>query len=407
MAHPPKKLYIAMTGLPARGKSTIAARIKESFLASGITTEIFNNGDLRRRMLARNTAGSDFYDPNNTQGLALREQIAITNIQRAEQFMAAGGEVAILDATNVSRKRRDLIMDMLTDHPILFLETVNSDPEILEANIDRKARLPEFALYKHQDAVASFKERIAYYQHISSPFDQEANYIQVDSLHNKIIKFWLTDHLPHFEQLRDLLVTDYVKNLFLVRHGESTDNIVGRIGGDAPLTEKGHTQATQLGDLFSSTPLPYIFCSRKQRTRQTARPICDNQSCGCTLVQLSEFDEIDAGVCEEMTYEDIKAHMPHVYYERLMDKYNYVYPQGEGYVSMRTRIDRGVKKALFLSGNADNIVIVGHRAVNRMILAHFLYRRIEDVPYIYVPQNQFYHIISMQQKKLFELKKLS
>lgn len=76
-------------------------------------------------------------------------------------------------------------------------------------------------------------------------------------------------------------------------------------------------------------------------------------------------------------------------------------------MSMRTRIDRGVKKALFLSGNADNIVIVGHRAVNRMILAHFLYRRIEDVPYIYVPQNQYYHIISMQQKKLFELKKIN
>jgi hypothetical protein len=42
-----------------------------------------------------------------------------------------------------------------------------------------------------------------------------------------------------------------------------------------------------------------------------------------------------------------------------------------------------------------------------MILAHFLYRRIEDVPYIYVPQNQYYHIVSMQQKKLFELKKIS
>jgi broad specificity phosphatase PhoE/predicted kinase len=406
MPNSSQKLYIVMTGLPARGKSTIAARIKESFLASDIATEIFNNGDLRRRLIDRNTAGADFYDPNNTQGTALREHIAVTNIKNAAHFIAQGGDVAILDATNVSRKRRELILSMLTDHPVLFIETVNSDPEILEANINRKVRSPEFAHFSHQDAVASFKERIRYYEHIASPFQDEANYIQVDSLHNKILKFWLKDHLPHFEQLRDLLVTDYVKNLFLVRHGQTTDNTVERIGGDAPLTDKGQEQASRLSNSFKSIRLPYIFCSRKQRTWQTAKPICDMQSSGCTLIQLEEFNEIDAGVCEEMTYEEIKTQMPHVYYERLMDKYNYVYPQGEGYVSMRTRIDRGVKKALFLSGNADHIVIVGHRAVNRMILAHFLYRRIEDVPYIYVPQNQYYHIISMQQKKLFELKKI-
>jgi hypothetical protein len=29
-----------------------------------------------------------------------------------------------------------------------------------------------------------------------------------------------------------------------------------------------------------------------------------------------------------------------------------------------------------------------------MILSHFLYRREEDVPYIYVPQDKFYHIVA-------------
>jgi hypothetical protein len=39
-----------------------------------------------------------------------------------------------------------------------------------------------------------------------------------------------------------------------------------------------------------------------------------------------------------------------------------------------------------------------------MILSHFLYRRDDDVPYIYVPQDRFYHIIAMQDKKLFTLR---
>ena len=50
-------------------------------------------------------------------------------------------------------------------------------------------------------------------------------------------------------------------------------------------------------------------------------------------------------------------------------------------------------------------MIVGHQAVNRLILSHFLYRREVDVPYIYIPQDRFYHIVSTQNKKLFELKR--
>ena len=71
---------------------------------------------------------------------------------------------------------------------------------------------------------------------------------------------------------------------------------------------------------------------------------------------------------------------------------------------MKTRNETGLKKVFFLNRHAQNIMIVGHQAVNRMILAHFLYRRDDDVPYIYIPQDQFYHIVSTQNKKLFELK---
>jgi broad specificity phosphatase PhoE len=72
---------------------------------------------------------------------------------------------------------------------------------------------------------------------------------------------------------------------------------------------------------------------------------------------------------------------------------------------MKARITQGIKKAFFLNRRANNIMIVGHQAVNRMILSHFLYRREDDVPYIYVPQDRFYHIVSTQNKKLFELKR--
>jgi broad specificity phosphatase PhoE len=137
---------------------------------------------------------------------------------------------------------------------------------------------------------------------------------------------------------------------------------------------------------------------------QTAEPIAKGQN-KCTIIPLPEFNEIDSGVCECMSYDEIRENMPDIDRARKVDKYNYVYPEGEGYVTMKERITRGINKVLYLSDISRNIVIVGHRAANRMILSHFLFRREEDVPYIYIPQNKFYYISVTQNKKLFQLMK--
>jgi len=190
----------------------------------------------------------------------------------------------------------------------------------------------------------------------------------------------------------------------LIRHGETYFNLENRIGGNSDLTPNGSAQAKALAEHFAKKKIPLIFTSQKKRTIQTAEPIKEVQD-NCTIVPLVEFNEINSGMCEGMSYEEIRKIMPQVYFARRKDKYNYVYPEGEGYISMEERIDRGIKKTLFLSGPSDNIMIIGHRAANRMILSHFLYRRKEDVPYVYVPLDKFYYISATQNKKVFQLKK--
>lgn len=402
------KLYIVMVGLPARGKSTIANRIKETLQRDNIQTEIFNNGDLRRQLSKEDTSYAGFYSSENTEAAALREKIAFINIHKAISFLNnKNGDVAILDATNISSRRRLLIREKLVDHPILFIECQNPDQEILEASISRKAQLPEFNHLSYEEALASFKERISYYEHIRTPLIDEPNFIILDTLNNKILQSEFTDTVPHIDRLRDLLLTDLIKNLYLVRHGETYYNLQSMIGGDSSLTPKGMEQAETLAQTFKTTSLPYIFTSNKKRTLETARPICDQQENKCDIIALEEFNEIDSGVCESMSYAEIQAFMPEVHKARFQDKYNYVYPEGEGYVTMEDRINKGIKKTIFWSGNVENIMIVGHRAVNRMILAHFLFRRKEDVPYIFIPQDKYFHIVCTQEKKLFELKPLT
>ncbi len=396
-------LYVVMMGLPARGKSTIATKLKENLMHDGIKTKIFNNGELRRKFIRDNTSYAGFFDPENKEGVELRETIALTNMRKAQRYIKRGGNVAILDATNVSAERRRTLQILLNDHSMFFVECINDDSEILDASIRRKIDLPEFGHMTEEEAFRSFKERIAFYATINAPLEKERNYFKLDSLNNKIIKEEIKDSIPYYDQIRDFLVTDTVKHLFLIRHGETYFNLENRIGGDSRLTENGRAQAEELSRYFNKKKVPLIFTSKKRRTIETAEPIQRVQK-NCTIMPLAEFNEIDSGLCECMSYEEIKRTMPEIYSARKKDKYNYVYPNGEGYTSMEERIDRGIKKALYLSKPSDNIMIIGHRAVNRMILSHFLYRRREDVPYIYIPQDKFYYICATHNKKLFQLK---
>lgn len=398
------RLYLVLVGLPARGKTTLATKLKENLLNDSVRTRIFNNGDLRRKMITDNTSYAGFFDPKNLAGVAFREQIAQINMERAQRYLNGKGDVAILDATNVSVARRKKIQSVLSDHTMLFVECINNDREILKASILRKIDLPEFGHLTQEEAIESFEERIGFYESIHEPLQRERNFVRLDSLNCEIINEEIRDDIPFYDQIRDYLATDIIKNLYLIRHGETYFNLENRIGGDSDLTENGLAQAMALAIFFKRKKIPLIFTSTKRRTIQTAQPIKDLQE-DCTIIPLQEFNEIDSGLCECMSYEEIKETLPEVYAARKKDKYNYIYPLGEGYITMQERISRGIKKALYLSNPSDNIMIIGHRAVNRMILSHFLFRRMKDVPYIYIPQDKFYYISSTPSRKVFQLKK--
>ena len=401
----PAKLYIAMVGLPAMGKSTVAAKLKENLEKDDIKVGIFNNGDVRRRMVPGNTSEAGFYDPDNAASAGLRERIAAVNIAEAKAFLSAEGHVAILDATNVSCKRRETLRHSLNNHPILFVECINDDPELLALSVARKTRLPEFAHLDTAAATKSFLKRIGYYRHIYAPADEVENVVRLDTLNNRIIAERIHTGVPYYGRIRDLLMSDWIKNLFLVRHAESEYNLENRVGGDSGLTEKGRTMAWALSRHFIGTPLPYVFTSNLTRTREMAEPLLATRK-GLTIHHaFKEFDEIDVGQCDGLTYGEMERTQPDLFAARSRNKYNFVYPGGEGYATMAGRVYRGVKKALYLSGNSEYIMIIGHQAVNRMILSDFLFRRAEDVPYIFIPQDKYFHIVSTQSKKLFELRK--
>lgn len=396
------KLYIVLVGLPARGKSFMSTRLQEGLAGDGLRIRVFNNGDLRRKELGRDSALAGFYHPDNEAGRSQRENLALQSMKNARDFLAEGGDIAILDATNGSRGRRKSLEQHLVGAPILYIECINNDAELLEASIKRKARLPEFSHLSREEAVASFKQRIAYYEAIYNSLDDEECFVKVDTLYNRILEERQCASVPFYIQIRDILVSDWVRNLYLMRHGESEFNVQKRIGGDSSLTARGRDQARALAAQFEGVNIPYIFTSTRRRAWETATPLIQSHL-ESVHITLPEFDEIDAGIFDGMTYEEIRRKSPQEYSARQTDKYGYIYPGGEGYISMKERVDRGFRKALFISGATPGIAVIGHQAVNRMILSLFLFRRDDAVPYIYVPQNEYFHIVATHRKKLLEL----
>lgn len=95
----------------------------------------------------------------------------------------------------------------------------------------------------------------------------------------------------------------------------------GRIGGDAGLSPRGCLYAQRLAEFVKAHYPPgtdlTVWTSCLRRTVQTAEPM------GREIVQWKGLDEINAGICDGMTYEEIAEKMPEEYEARSREKFKY------------------------------------------------------------------------------------
>jgi broad specificity phosphatase PhoE len=119
-----------------------------------------------------------------------------------------------------------------------------------------------------------------------------------------------------------------------------------------------------------------VWTSALVRTIQTA------QHLHLPSMPWRALDEIDAGICDGMTYEEIAQQMPEEYAARKRDKLNYRYPRGESYVDVIQRLEPVI---LELERQREPVLVIGHQAVLRMLYAYFMDKRPEDVVKMDVP----------------------
>jgi len=119
-----------------------------------------------------------------------------------------------------------------------------------------------------------------------------------------------------------------------------------------------------------------IWTSTLLRSRRTAQYITPQSKPWKVL------DEIDAGVCDGMTYEEIKQKMPEEYVARDADKLRYRYPRGESYVDVIQRLEPAI---IELERQQSPIIVIAHQAICRCLYAYFMDISDEKCPNIPFP----------------------
>ena len=377
---------IIMVGLPARGKTYIAKKLCRYLKWIGVKTKVFNLGEYRRSLTDR-YKDVDFFRNDNAEAMKIRNQSAYNALDDIYDWFDADGEIAIFDGTNTTVTRRQMLIQECQRNKrnikIFFIESICDDIEVVEQNIaDVTLNSPDYEGSKHDETVNSFYKRIENY---------EKHYVTLDELeadeNKSFIKIfnggqrYLINNISGNVQSK---IVYYLTNMhgaqrtiYLSRHGESELNLSQRIGGDSDLSERGWRYAESLGEFIEKEKIPRlrVWTSHYKRTQQTASFITAPQE------QWNAVNEIDAGVCDEMTYEEVQEKYPEDFAQRDQDKFHYRYPKGESYQDLVTRLEPVIMEL----ERQENVLVICHQAVMRCLLGYFLDKSSAELPYIKCP----------------------
>jgi broad specificity phosphatase PhoE len=263
----------------------------------------------------------------------------------------------------------------------VFIEVINDDPAAIEENV-RAAKLssPDYEGVDLDEAVRDFHRRIAHYERgYVRVADDEGSYVKLIDRHRKIITNQIDGWIPAriISFLTNLQIVE--KPVLIARHGESSFNQASRIGGDAPLTERGREFARSLASYverrFGEGELR-VWTSRSRRAVDTAEEL------GRPLRVWTSLAEIDAGICDGLTYQEIRQLYPDEFAARAQDKLRYRYPRGESYLDVIQRLDRVI---IELERQRIPVLVIAHQAVLRALYSYFADVDSEQIPYVEIP----------------------
>lgn len=142
--------------------------------------------------------------------------------------------------------------------------------------------------------------------------------------------------------------------LILIRHGQTDCNFEKRYSGflDIELNATGKFQAEKLACRIRTEPVDRVYCSDRKRAIQTAEIIFKERA----KQIIPDLREINFGVFEGLTYQEIIERYPEVSLQWFKDPFNNNIPGGESLSDFEKRVICCFER--IIDDNRDNTVAV-------------------------------------------------
>ncbi len=198
-----------------------------------------------------------------------------------------------------------------------------------------------------------------------------------------------------------------VTTLYLIRHGETAGGDAKRYHGsiDIPLSERGKEQAAEKAAVLRSfiekattskhlsylrdvqgmsenqaasrpSGLRAIYCSGLSRAVQSAGIIAEQF--GLVPIQVADLKERSFGIWEGMTFSEIREQYPREFSSWAGNPLAYSPIGGETTLEVRDRVIKVIGE-IVENHAGEEIAVVAHGGVNRIILCHILGMPLENI----------------------------
>jgi len=188
------------------------------------------------------------------------------------------------------------------------------------------------------------------------------------------------------------------KQIYLIRHGKIEWNqekaYIGQI--ELSLSKEGIEQAEKLQKYFSKTPLDKAYTSPLKRCQDTLDIILAGRTIPKTIV--GAFKEINMGDWEGKPFSEIKRTDSDAYEKRGAEIDRFTPPNGESFLDLQQRVMPAFNK-IIQEEAAENIIILGHSGVNRVILTTIFGLNLKDILKLSLPYGSVKKIYYDQEKE--------
>ena len=168
--------------------------------------------------------------------------------------------------------------------------------------------------------------------------------------------------------------------LVLIRHGQTSHNVAGRVAGwtDSPLSEVGLAQAERMSaHVVARYELDGLYASPLRRARHTAQAI--GRRAGLVPVLLDDLKELNFGDLENLTEAEIASRYPDVWAaSRVLEDHTFAWPGGECRGSFYGRVRQAFDE--IIAGHpSQTVAVVSHGGV----LGSFVADVVEGQPHLW------------------------